>query len=394
MTEHNNDETQRSETVDPVVQPQNGPLPEVNQQYRDVLTKCEKFVAQYRKGDVSKAFAYAAIHDEISRAIGDDFTRAEASFSSFIAAIESHDSEVDMALERGGGGERRDKRRAGTPETDDPDAGSDDDRDTKRTKVDEGAFPWNAPRLFGPSNMLVALKTTLKSIQLFSTDPKAMKRYLTNSPDCPEFPDSEWKNVIAGRAVNLDAVLSGQFSTSNNDVKIEKMGDIEITFGAVEPTKTVSNGGDWTIAWNKTVRATSFAFPHRLRELTEYGEYITSLFAATNQSFHSRIIAFDKAVRRRIGSVRNIELSDHHKFADLKLAHIDSIGVSVRGESSRNSGNRGKNQRGKGGKKQEPCNKWNDGTCMQTQEECRRLHVCNVCEKPGHKGKDCRKHNQ
>jgi hypothetical protein len=234
------------------------------------------------------------------------------------------------------------------------------------------------------------LKSTLKSLDLFSIDLKSTRRSLTNSPGCPEFPDAEWKNVLTGRAVNLDAVLSGQFSTANNDTKTEKVGDLEITFGAVEPTKAVSNGGDWSIAWNRTVTATEFAFPHRTRELTGYGEYITSLFAATNPSFHSRVVAFDKAVRRRVGSVRNLELSDHNSFADLKLAHIDSIGVSVsRGESSKSAVSRGRGKKGKGGKIQEPCNKWNEGTCMQAQDDCRRQHVCNVCGKPGHKGKDC-----
>src|ERR1700678_1303820 len=41
-------------------------------------------------------------------------------------------------------------------------------------------------------------------------------------------------------------------------------------------------------------------------------------------------------------------------------------------------------------KRSEPCNKWNDGTCGQKEEDCRRNHVCNRCEKRGHKGKECR----
>src|SRR5271155_5788463 len=107
-------------------------------------------------------------------------------------------------------------------------------------------------------------------------DPKTTIRSLTNSPSCPEFPESEWKNIIGGKAVNLDAVLSGQLSTTNDELKVEKFGDLELSFGTVEPTKVVKNGGEWSIAWNRTVRATAFAFPHRLQELTGYGEYISS----------------------------------------------------------------------------------------------------------------------
>jgi hypothetical protein len=238
------------------------------------------------------------------------------------------------------------------------------------------------------------LSKTLKLLELYAIDPKAMKRSLTNSPRCPEFPDTEWKNIIAGRAVNLDAVLSGQFSMANNDVRTEKLGDLEISFGVVEPTKCIKNGGDWSISWNRAIKATGFAFPHRIEELTNYGEYITSLFAATNTTFHSRIVAFDKAVRRHVGSVRDVELSDHHKFGDLKIVHIDSIGVSITDADSRGAGRSGRSSKPKGSKKEEPCNKWNDGTCYQTEEDCRRQHVCNVCKKKGHRGRDCRKANQ
>ena len=149
-------------------------------------------------------------------------------------------------------------------------------------------------------------------------------------------------------------------STTRDDPKVEKFGDLEISFGGVEPTKIVKNGGDWSIAWNRTLRAIVFAFPHRRQELSIYGEYIVNLFAVTHPSMHSRVIAFNKAVRKRVGSVRNLELSDFEKFTDLKIAHMDSIGVSViSGSSKDDRGHKGK--KGKNWKKDEPCNKWNDG---------------------------------
>jgi hypothetical protein len=89
----------------------------------------------------------------------------------------------------------------------------------------------------------------------------------------------------------------------NNDVRKEKLRDLEVSFGEVEPTKKVANGGDWTITWNKTATATAFVFPHHLKEVASYVDYIISLFTVTKFFFHSRIIVFDKAVRRRVGSV-------------------------------------------------------------------------------------------
>jgi hypothetical protein len=44
-------------------------------------------------------------------------------------------------------------------------------------------------------------------------DIKAMKHIVLESKCVPEFPDSEWNNILAGKAVNLDIVFSGMYST-------------------------------------------------------------------------------------------------------------------------------------------------------------------------------------
>jgi hypothetical protein len=358
--------------------------------YQDVLVDCNSLVQEYRKGGISKASAYVDIQSKLAHALGDDRVRTDAAFGSFIATIESHDAEVGAASKRGGVAVHDAFRRSASPPASISDGHrSDDEPVSKKLKVDESIYAWVASRKDKRTVLRDDLAKSLKLIEAYTIDPKATKRSLINEPDCPEFPDSEWKNIICGRAVNLDAVLSGQLSTTQDDPKVEKVGDLEISFGAVEPTKVVKNGGDWSIAWNRTVRATTFAFPHRVHELTSYGEYIVNLFSVTHSSVHSRVIAFDRAVRKRIGSVRNLELTDFEKFSDLKIAHMDSIGVSVVANTSKGRGDK-KERKGKGWKKDEPCNKWNDGKCSQAEEDCRRLHVCNGCGKGGHKGKDCR----
>jgi hypothetical protein len=347
-------------------------------------------IEEYRKGKVSKATVYVEIQGKLANALGNDRARSDAAFGSFIATIESHDSEVEMAARRAAASNPR--QRSSSPPVSEIDGHqSDEERVSKRPKVDESAYAWVAARKDKHVTLLDNLTRTLKLIDAYTIDLKAAKRSLTNEPDCPEFPNSEWKNVIAGRAVNLDAVLSGQLSTTNDYLKVQTFGEIEVSFGTIEPTKVVKNGGDWAITWNRTVRATVFAFPHQLQELTSYGEYIVNLFSVTHPSIHGRVIAFDKATRKRVGSVRNLELSEFEKFADLKIAHMDSIGVSVCGGSASKSDTGRRGKRGKGWKKPEPCNKWNKGTCIQAEEDCRRQHVCNKCGKGGHKGKDCRK---
>jgi hypothetical protein len=357
--------------------------------FQAVLVECNSLVGQYRKGEITKASVYVEIQSRLAKALKNDRTRSDAAFGSFIATIESHDTEVGAAASKGRAVDPM-QRPSSPPISVSDGHQSDEEPVTKKTKVDESAFAWISSGREKRTALRDTLVKTLELIEVYTIDPKATKRSLVNQPDCPEFPDSEWKNVVAGRAVNLDAVLSGQLSTTQNDPKIEKLGDLEISFGAVEPNKLVKNGGDWSIAWNRAVRAVVFAFPHRMQELTSYGEYIVNLFAVTHPTVHSRVIAFDKAVRKRIGSVRNLELWDFEKFADLKIAHMDSIGVSViSGSSKGDSGRKGK--KGKSWRKSEPCNKWNDGRCSQEEEDCRRRHVCNKCGQGDHKGKDCRK---
>jgi hypothetical protein len=366
---------------------------------QETLRYCHGIADAYKKGSLTKARAYAEIQNKIQSKVVEIFegdqTRADTAFEAFIALIENLDNELNAATRRGErvvdnrepaterAGERTEPARE-----DDRDEGQDNSR--KRAKPDESAYPWIIADTIRTPFISANLKRTLDLLELYSIDPKSTKHSLTNSASCPEFTDSEWKNVISGRAVNLDAVLSGQFSTSNDDMHTETVGDFEISYGTISPSKVVATGGDWSIAWNRTVRATAFAFPHRSNELTEYGEYITSLFAATNPAFHDRIIAFDKAVRRQVGSVRNVELSDHDKFADLKIAHIDSIGVSIIKPQHLDRG-KPRDQKMRKGKIREPCNKWNEGRCSKTSEDCRRLHVCNRCSKGGHVGSECKK---
>jgi hypothetical protein len=357
--------------------------------YQEVLVDCDSLVGRYRKGRSRRRLPTATSNQNLRKRL-EMTARSDAAFGSFIATIESHDSEVGEARDRGGRAEFNPYRRSPSPPGSDSDGNkSDGEPASKKIKVDESAYAWVASRKEKRTVLRDSLAKTLKLIEAYTIDPKATKRSLINEPDCPEFPDSEWKNVITGRAVNLDAVLSGQLSTTQDDYKVEKVGDLEISFGAVEPTKVVKNGGDWTIAWNKTVRATTFGFPHRVHELSSYGEYIVNLFSVTHPSVHSRVVAFDKAVRKRVGNVRNLELTDFEKFADLKIAHMDSIGVSVVSGTSKDKGDQ-KGKRGKNWKKDEPCNNWNDGKCSQAEEDCRRRHVCNRCGKGGHKGKECR----
>ena len=59
---------------------------------------------------------------------------------------------------------------------------------------------------------------------------------------------------------------------------------------------------------------------------------------ATAPDSHSHIISLDKAIRVRVGECRDLLLSDHAKFDDLRLYWLNPIGVgslehSIKGKS-------------------------------------------------------------
>ncbi|KAF8835230.1 hypothetical protein BDN67DRAFT_913383, partial [Paxillus ammoniavirescens] len=56
------------------------------------------------------------------------------------------------------------------------------------------------------------LQRTTELLANWATDPKEVKRRFVNNPACPEFPDSEWNNIILGKLINLDTVFSGMFT--------------------------------------------------------------------------------------------------------------------------------------------------------------------------------------
>ncbi|KIM72503.1 hypothetical protein PILCRDRAFT_81817 [Piloderma croceum F 1598] len=141
-------------------------------------------------------------------------------------------------------------------------------------------------------------------VQNYTADLKHALWSLQSAGALPPFPKSEWKHVLSGTAVNLDAVFSG-----------------------LKPSKIVQTHGDWTIAWNSTSSAILCAFPHRAFELQQYSEYILQFFEAFPYS-HSKVINLNKAIHRYTREVKHIELSEVGRFWHLEARYLqeDSAG--------------------------------------------------------------------
>ncbi|KAF7354026.1 C3H1-type domain-containing protein [Mycena venus] len=371
-------------------QDDNGGVPEGPQlppAVQAALSGCELIVDQYHLQRLGKAEALHQIYQKLLGTGVGGVVNIQASFGSYLHTIEDHDASQRAAAERGalrqppapgGAGPRPELRRSPTPPAFEQPGG--------RPAALEAQYPWAVAEFIESSIRPLSpnLTRTLDIYKVLLQDPKRTKTSILTSARSPELPDSEWTNIVNGRPINLDAVLSGMFSTAANDERSESLGGgLELRFGAVAPTKVVSDAGTWIIAFDRARAATLFVFPHRAQELTDYRDYVLAMFAATNSLFHDRIITFDKAARKRVAHRRDLELTDFHQFADIKVALIDSVGVGVVDTHREPSSGAARKP------KSEACNNWNKGRCTADAGTCRRLHVCNVCKVAGHKGPDC-----
>ena len=137
-----------TQPTDPDVQSSNSartPSESVTGAYHDILVECNAIVEAYRKGEISKLAAYVEIQFKLVQALGDDRARTDAVFGSFIATIESHDTEVGAAVKKGRA--IVPSQRSPSPLISDSDGNrSDEEPASKRTKVDESAYAWVSSR--------------------------------------------------------------------------------------------------------------------------------------------------------------------------------------------------------------------------------------------------------
>jgi len=148
---------------------------------------------------------------------------------------------------------------------------------------------------------------------------------------------------------------------------IGHVGHTKISLGRSEPVKKVQTSGEWTSAWNMTIKVVKFAFPHREQELREYGEYIEGHFSAKVTSAHQRIILYDIAICNEVGGGQNALLTDTHKFSRFFSAIVMPDGIE-----SDHARLGSKQLAGKMNSKSEICNCFNAiNGCRNLSDDCR-----------------------
>ncbi|KAJ3019101.1 hypothetical protein NUW54_g166 [Trametes sanguinea] len=310
-----------------------------------IVEICTKAVNDYRERKLSKAQAVFTISDQLrGTSDGEESSSRDVALQSYINMLD----EIDR-LRAGGAEEPRTEgresssgpggresnsgtarehehttRRSHSPGSDGADSESsgdsnDDERPSKRARVSPTQYAWAADEYLLEPQLRPEVQRTLDLIRVYGEDITQAKRDLAASASAPEFPDAEWTNVLLGRAVDLDHVFAGRYSTAADDKITEKFGDLELRYRAPVPAKRIRTFGDWVYAWGRATTATAFAFPHRRMELTNYKEHIIRLFGALAEPLHERVLEYDRAVRKRVGSARRFLLTDFNDFADLKI---------------------------------------------------------------------------
>lgn len=264
--------------------------------------------------------------------------------------------------------------------------GDEEERGRSR-RVAEEEYPWyESSRRFAEESLSESVRHTRRIVEVTRSDVSSAIHSVRRSPDAPpNFPISEWSNILHGRSVDLNNVFSNLHLLQPVRESTGSVGGVSVHVTQVEKNKTIRTANDWGSAWRKTSQATAVVFPHRRGELDRYGEYIDSLFTSTTIATHPRIILYDEAVRGFVGGGETYSFDDKDSYQRLQTAFLFPGGIEA---------NRGGMGRGRGDPK-EICRRFNGkvGGCPNGAD-CRYRHVCQLCGSNAHGRTGCTRGQQ
>jgi hypothetical protein len=383
---------------------------ELSEEHRQTVERCTNIVQEFRTGSISKPKASWLLQRAIPHD-GVDEDRFLSSYEPYFDMLDNFERYRNSNADRIGSVQQR---LSGSPNgepaaaedqpnpTDvarpskrplSPQSG-DEEEYSKRIRLDYDSLPWNEPEDFdlGPSSLSPALQKTHTLLENFSRDAKRARSSLLNcNRPIPQFPPSEWLNLLSGNAVDLDHVFSNIYTVSHSTGEVVELGkSLELLHGSSVPAKTVKTHGDWVIAWDYLVDATLFVFKHRKSELQAYGKHVQRYFASLPSQMHGRVINYDRAARIRAAQRRDIELSSFSEFADLQIQWINNpsnVGPSQPAEPPKEpKESAGKSKKGR---RNAACRRWNENRCPNAAAVCNYLHVCSKCSSPNHVVTNC-----
>ena len=367
-----------------------------------LLCELESTIGSFRDRKISKTAAIASV----IRILGENTyvsiteSQKEATFDSYLTEILSIQSNLDNSVENAEPSsirpqtpsslEAEGKKGKNKADRDDESSESDDEdeRVSKRQKLVESDMPWHVSTESSISTTShPSCQETSRLLRAFNQDIAKAKFFVKISANSPTgIPSSQWERILKGDAVDLNQIFASLHHVVPDEERTGRLGDTEISFGVSEPKKKIRTAAEWSFAWRRASKAIGFAFPHRREELLDYGDYIESEFAAKLTSSHHKIILYDIALRNEVAAGQRFLLTDFNRFNRLYSAIVLPDGIETHTDYS--IGKKSTNTYRSSGRS-EICNKFNAGTCKQTNRECNYLHACKNCRKTGHTKPEC-----
>lgn len=320
--------------------PRGTPPPQVPGIDAEVGKKCLDILERFRRSELSKEDAIAEIFNLIPNTIDGTKAKAVASYTRILDNFERRAQEAEelgradgRANQEGELDAPKEEEATGGPSKRPADNYADDDAYEERTpkrRLNLALLPWVVREALDSRDRSPLVQRTRRLLELYGVDIKAAKASLLLSLDVPPFPDDQWDLLLRGRAGNLDTIFGDMFSTETDKREAVQVGGFELSSGQpVKPAQTVKNHGQWTIAIKRLKAASIIVMPHLAEVWDSYIEYITGFFAALPERSHHCVILFDKAVRRLVGSRRDILLTDYSEFQVLMLQWITTAGAAA-----------------------------------------------------------------
>ncbi|KAG0703309.1 hypothetical protein DFH29DRAFT_803616 [Suillus ampliporus] len=335
------------------------------------VERCSELINQYRLGQNGKASTVLSIREILvdSPAVrsGRDINDA---LDVFIGMLDGIDSSKRTASEQA----QQSEGRMPEEEAERENRGL---RPSEERPVDVSKFPWMQRWTEALATLPSDIRETYEQLKNFAADPKSVVTNILSTPGCPPFPPSEWLNIVRWKYVDLGKVLDSAHTTELDPKKTHVIDDeIELALQVSKSSGGIKTSSDHNIAFSMYTEAIAFVFPQRRNEYIQYHTYLSWLFHAMEVRLHSRVIEFDRSVRNQVAMQRNLRLTNHSEFEHLRTTFLTSFGVGSNSTSS-TSGSGGRTNRREGNSgRDDPCHKWNRGTCSKSDSECRFAHCC------------------
>jgi hypothetical protein len=384
---------------------------------------CQDLINKYIEGSIEEAFAIVRLHKLVSEEYPDktdDDPELVAVFDAYVSQIREHSTRRAAAISgkkpepaQEPINEANTSGQAGNPgpgaEDPTPENASGDGQTVNANQPFVSEPGSIAPRPLADllahvrkvdseftSFLSESVKKTQEVLTGFARNLKEADSFVMQLKGRPNLPNTQWKRLVRGQAIDLDAILTSHNSCVINDEERRELADgVEVIVHNGKPTqvKQVTTEGNWILTFRILRDAYTYIFPWRAEELREYEEFILKYYAAfPDSTSHDWIILYDRAVRNRIADGANrLELTDPTAFRDFESKYIGRAGTVAKPErefpAALGAHKTNPRKRQRTDKSGQICRKWNWDTC-ERGNACDYIHACAKCGKRNNRAHD------